>query len=448
MNKIKLFFKNLISSFSVREITIIIATFVVSVSLIVGGATYKKEGSERVKKPIFPSVRVYDIYGTRRGIFDTSFYVQYEETVREEEINEVIEVLNEYLVPYHCLFDRHTYYFKEAPVVPNHPTPEERETLLRYNNLKVINDNIGSEVVIDEPLYDILEKAIELSVKTNGRFNPYVGKLYDFWSLKLRPGKEYNTSIDPLYDSEEAAKLVYFLSFVPKTKEDIESTLTLRKDENKYYAKLNSFNGAGKGDLEITLGGVAKGYMEDILKEVMISRGLTRGIINGGTSSFLTLQDTFYTKPHSFNMACIIPEDSHLKEMGISYNMTLKGTFGMSTSGTYTGNRFIKDDVHYLRSHIIDPFTGYPANNTHELSNAISNELSGMELDALTTALLVYPLDEAITFLENTYSNIDLEYLFLLNEVDDFYVVKSSNYPGQKEGTFTLFSPYREKNNE
>jgi len=44
-------------------------------------------------------------------------------------------------------------------VVPNHPTPEERETLLRYNNLKVINDNIGSEVVIDEPLYDILEKA-------------------------------------------------------------------------------------------------------------------------------------------------------------------------------------------------------------------------------------------------------------------------------------------------
>lgn len=42
MNKIKLFFKNLISSFSVREITIIIATFVVSVSLIVGGATYKK----------------------------------------------------------------------------------------------------------------------------------------------------------------------------------------------------------------------------------------------------------------------------------------------------------------------------------------------------------------------------------------------------------------------
>ena len=71
-----------------------------------------------------------------------------------------------------------------------------------------------------------------------------------------------------------------------------------------------------------------------------------------------------------------------------------------------------------------------------------------MELDALTTALLVYTLDEAITFLENTYSNIDLEYLFLLNEVDDFYVVKSSNYPGQKEGTFTLFSPYREKNNE
>ena len=62
------------------------------------------------------------------------------------------------------------------------------------------------------------------------------------FGVKLRPGKEYNTSIDPLYDSE-AAKLGYFLSFVPKSKEDIESTLTLRKDENKYYAKLNSFRG-------------------------------------------------------------------------------------------------------------------------------------------------------------------------------------------------------------
>ncbi len=451
VNKFKAFFKNLFEKFSVREITIFVATLVVSITLIVVGANKgtstkpKDNTNEVIKKPLFPSVKVYDVDGNRREVFETSFYVQYEGTACKSELDRVIEVLNEYLVPYHCMFDRHAYYYKEEPVNPTHPTSEEKENLIRYNNLRTINKSIGEEVEIDEPLFDILQKSLDLSIKTNGNFNPFVGKLYDFWKVLIDP-LSFNESQDPLNNAEQKATLENYVSFVPKTKEEILSALTLRSEDNKYYATLNKFNGAEVGDLELTLGGVGKGYMEDILKEEFINRGLTRGLINGGTSSFITLQDKFCNEPYKFNMATIIPYDLEDKDWNpTSYHMEITGKFAMSTSGTYTGKRFSKDGKDYLRSHIIDPKTGYPANNSHELANAISSTLSGMELDALTTALLVSPLDEAISFLNETYSDTDLSYLFLLNESETYSLVKSSNYPRSKDSSLIIFDPYVEK---
>jgi hypothetical protein len=444
------FGSKLLRVFSVRELTIVVAAILVSVALVVAGATYQKPGEEEPRKvlPLFPSKHVYDVNGVKRPVFDTSFYVGYESTISEDEQNGIISVLDEYLLPYHKLFDRHAYYYAVDPVDPKAPTEEEKATLPRLNNLRVLNDNIDNEIEIDKPLYEVLSLSKDLMKMTNGSFNIYIGKLYDYWTLKIgdNPYEEYDASIDPINNVTEQTKLDNIVSYVPKTLVDIDNTLVLRSENNHYYATLKSFNGAGVGDLAVSLGAIAKGYMSDVLEGALLSRGYYRGYINGGQSSWVTLNSSWYGGSYPrLNMASIIPPYDNNYGDGISYSFNINGKIHMSTSGTYTGKRFTKDGVTYLRNHIIDPNTGYPANNAHELVNLISPSLSSAYLDALTTSLIVLGRDEGVNLLKSLDYFADNGLAYLSLETKEYYMYHNEIYPGKNTDTLAIYSPYREK---
>ena len=101
-------------------------------------------------------------------------------------------------------------------------------------------------------------------------------------------------------DDLKQAEIARLTSYIRKVK-TINNTLKLWTNDNKYYVQFNEFNHSGD-DLSISVGAVAKGMMTDILAEAMRAKGLTKGLIYGGQSSFTFLEDGFMNKAYKITM--------------------------------------------------------------------------------------------------------------------------------------------------
>lgn len=438
-----------LGKFAPKEYLSVALAILISVPILIFGlGTDKSDNNQRGFTPVVANERVYNINGERVQLFDTSFYINYENNANSVELALVGEVLNEYLVPYHKLFDRHASYYAEAIANPLHPTQEELLHTPRITNLKTINDQLGTELEVAYPLYDLVLKARDYAIKSNGYFNPFVGKLYDFWALRIGQD-EYPSELDPLVHEPSRLELERLVSFVPKTSQEINDALTFRHDEvnDKYYITLNPLNGATPGDLSLTLGGIAKGYLTDVMKEVLVQNKLFRGYINGGASSITTMASSYFGESLPVNMASIYRGPNGERDSNPSFTFSRGDTYSMSTSGTYEGKIFDdpNSETNYLRSHIINPFTGYPANHPHQLVSVISNQLTGTELEILSTSLIVMNQEMGLTFIRENYPETDFNIVYLSYQNGEYSLSRNSNFPGENIPYFYISERYREK---
>jgi thiamine biosynthesis lipoprotein ApbE len=429
--------KKIFSIFSALEVIILMVAITVSTFIIMPVFAPSETSEEPVSaRNLFPSARAYNTEGKRVDIFDTIFYVRY---IQESDtiLNEIVNVLNDYLVPYHKLFDRHNDYFAVLPVNESAPTYDEKQTLPRLHNLKYVNDHIGQEVEIAKPLYDLLSVGLDYTLHTpNNAFNMFIGELYDFWSPHL--DIDYDTSEDPLYNPERKTLLEELVTYIPLTEEEIENTLKLRSEGNKYYVTFNEFNNSGS-KLSISVGAIAKGMMTDILNDALVYRGLTKGFINGGRSSISFLSDGFAGKPLEITLGDIGAGADY------AFKFTRNGKYQMSTSGIYEGSYFDYEGETIIRSHIINPLTGYPAQRNHHVVNLASDTLSGLELDYLSTSLIVLPEQDGLEFLTTKYGQHDINVVYGGYEEEGWYISYNANYPGGNAPSMIVNSQYREK---
>ncbi|OQC11537.1 MAG: Thiamine biosynthesis lipoprotein ApbE precursor [Tenericutes bacterium ADurb.Bin087] len=429
--------KKLLALFSPLEMIILMVAITVSTLLVV--PTFSSKKPQKVPVLLFPTEKVYSVNGGYPvDVFDTSFFIVYE-PVKEETQAEIKAILNEYLVGYHKLFDRHHDYYAEAPLDPVRPTAEEKATLPRIKNLKYINDHKGEEVEIEKALYDLLMAAKQYSINTpHNAFSMFIGALYDYWKPYTRLAAD--PTEDPIRDPEKQAEIARLTSYIPKTAADINATLELRSEANKYYVRFNEFNGSGE-DLSISVGAVAKGMMTDILGEVLRSRGLTKGLVFGGQSSFLFLEDGFLDKAYNITMEPIGPGEQ-------TFTMSRADQYQMSTSGIYSGFKFNHAGEEIIRSHIIDPVTGYPAHKAHHMVNITSDTLSGLELDYLTTSLIVLDVNDGLTFINDIYALDDVNVIYGGLKDGEWFISRTIGYPGGKNPMFVNDSEYSEINLE
>lgn len=166
--------------------------------------------------------------------------------------------------------------------------------------------------------------------------------------------------------------------------------------------------------MEIDFGSVAKGYTGNRLVELLSKNGVTSAILNlGGNIHVLG------TKPDgsAWHVAIAAPE-------GSGYAGVLEVVDkAVITSGGYE-RYFEQDGIRY--HHIIDPSTGYPANNGLLSVTIVGDD--GAVCDALSTALFVMGLEKGTEFWRE--SN-DFEAVFITS--DGIYVT---------EGLEDTFSPY------
>ena len=222
--------------------------------------------------------------------------------------------------------------------------------------------NVKRTIKADELLVDIVKSAISMIDKTNGYYNPFMGRLTHLWKTAIKNGKLVE---DETIQSE--------LKIIEQTSIEIkDDTITLLGDGN------------------LDLGAIAKGYATELAQQYLSMNKIDGYLINAGNSSLVygsKVNDDFkiaLTKPY---------------ENGNIYIILDKNNAIGTSSGRY--QHALIDGVLY--HHLINPFTGYPA-TTYDSVNVKTN--NSILCDVYSTAIMAMSLDEAINFADS--ENIDI----------------------------------------
>ena len=259
---------------------------------------------------------------------------------------------------------------------------ESFEKILKLEN--IIKEDIkniemaaesGEFIKISPEVYEILKTAYEFSILTNGAFDVTTGAAIELWNIE---------SDNPRVPSdEEIENIKRFVNFKH-----------LELNDSDCSARLNL-----KG-VKINLGGIAKGYGVDLVRQIFIEHQINDGLIDFGTSTIYA----FGKKRIGLRNPRQINEISDIIELEDS---------AISTSGDYI-KFFIIEGKRY--HHIIDPRTCKPSDNgisavTVTVDGKVDN--CAMVADILSTTIFILGPEQA----EEIFSRDD----FLLKDVKIYY---------------------------
>lgn len=233
---------------------------------------------------------------------------------------------------------------------------------IKTSEISKINHANGQPVKVSDTTIELLKKGIEFGELTDDAFDITIAPLMELWDIKNNPGKVPSES-----DITEALSHVNYRNIVIEG-----NTVTLTDPE-----------------AAIDLGGIAKGYMADRLKEYLLNEGVTSAIINLGGNVL-----TVGKKPDGtpFNIGIQKPFD---KQNETITSVQIKDS-SVVTSGSYERYFKVNDTIYH---HIINTETGYPCDNGL-LSVTILSEES-IDGDALSTACFALGLDEGRKLIES-----------------------------------------------
>ena len=289
---------------------------------------------------------------------------------------------------------------------------QQPSDVYRYNNASVDDDGTvavdnGYRIEIAEETYQMLEIAQEMYTVTGGAFNPAVYRLVDLWGFSSRTfrrnGKlpydrqwvSYNEY--PLPDQKyiDAFSDADFVDFSEKSVE-------LTTDNGKYYVtkKVAPITVDGESYQQwIDLGGIAKGYVADVVKAKLYKAGIDRFHVDAGSSS---IAFGLYYDGGNNQMALSNGFNNNAELYSETIMELSVGKSSISTSGQNI-RRYVVDGVDY--SHIVDGQTGSPAQKGIRSVTVVvpagdeESDFWATRGDCLTTALTVMGYDRIVEFI-------------------------------------------------
>ncbi|MFA5524601.1 MAG: FAD:protein FMN transferase [Tissierellales bacterium] len=242
-----------------------------------------------------------------------------------------------------------------------------------------INKSAGkSYVKVSPETYYVIEKGKYYSMLSEGRFDISIGPLVQLWGIGSKDAR------------------VPLQSEIDMTLSKVDYNKVLLNESDK------SIMLAEEGMI-IDLGGIAKGYAADIIANYLKSQDINNAIIDLG-GNILTLGGNL--KTDKWNIGVQNPFEPRNKYIGI---INIKDKT-IVTSGVYERN-FTKDGKTY--HHILDPFTGYPVENSLMAVSIISD--ISIDADGLSTAIFALGLEKGMALIEN------------LDGIDAIFVDKDKN---------------------
>lgn len=303
-----------------------------------------------------------------------------------------------------------------------------------YNELKY-----KESIPVNRETVLLIELARTMHQKTEGYYDPTVFPLVDLWGFSPRFTYSHRKVMpydrvavggtlpppDPRFI--DALRRLVGMEGVQVEGNEIEG-YTLRKmtpsvevDGVVYQA-------------QIDLGGIAKGYVTDLVNSLLQEKGFKYGYFSSGTSSMRLLKSASYgakeTQDSRFHLEIRKPrKTAHSLD---AYAGIAVQDEALSSSGDYDNNYLLDGDIY---SHLINPFTGYPVNvPSGGIQKGISTVtlLSGSaaEDDAYTTALCLMGPKKAISFFNAHLLDREIAMVFFRRDCSVYEVI--TNIPSDR----------------
>ncbi|MBO4902633.1 MAG: FAD:protein FMN transferase [Lachnospiraceae bacterium] len=225
-----------------------------------------------------------------------------------------------------------------------------------------LNHANGAKTAVSEETYELLQLAVSYAGISGGLLDVTIQPVYALWDFT-------NTETPSLPE--------------PSSIEDALKSVDYHNIRFEGNGEISLTDQAG-----VNPGAIAKGYIADRLKELLISKNITSAMINLGGNV-----QTIGTKPgdRPFVIGLQKPFDENgaiLTEVSVSDRSVV-------TSGIYQRCFTIDGKIYH---HILDPNTGYPADNG--LNAAVIIADSSVEADALSTICMLMSKEDAMAFLK------------------------------------------------
>ena len=277
---------------------------------------------------------------------------------------------------------------EEAPINECFLLLETYESLLSRtkegSDVWKINHSNGSPVVVSDETAQLIQTALDYSVRSDGAFDITIAPLSDLWDFKN------NTGTVP----DDAA--------IQQAKSHIGYE-NVRVDGNTVQLL--------DPEAAIDLGGIAKGYIADQLKAYLKEQNVSHALINLG-GNVLALGG----KPDGsdYNIGIQKP----FAQNGEAITSVKIKDQSVVSSGIYERYFKVDDKIYH---HILDPKTGYPYKNNLLGVSIVCD--SSTEADALSTTCFAMGLDDGLKYIEGIKG---AEALFI---TDDYEIHYSSGFP-------------------
>lgn len=247
-----------------------------------------------------------------------------------------------------------------------------------YSDISKINLNAGGDYQkISEDTYEVIKSTVKYCKLTNGTFDPTIKPTVSLWAIGTDKAKVPNKN--------EISSKLNFTNY-----RDI-----LFNDEKK-SVKLRYKNQG------MDLGGIAKGYAADEIRDIFIKNKIKSAIIDLGGNIF-----ALGKKEHSVPWKIGI--QNPLKQRGEFVGTINVKNKSIVTSGNYERCSYINGKRFH---HIIDPRTGYPSESTIISATIISDR--SIDGDGLSTGVYIMGLEKAINLIES------------LNGIDAIFITKDN----------------------
>ena len=250
--------------------------------------------------------------------------------------------------------------------------------------------NRNEEVDVDQWFTTVFNKAMEVSEQSNGLFDVTAAPLINLWGF----GFEQFDSISPtIVDS--------LMTFVGYKKIRLEGRHIVKDDPR----------------IMLNFSAIAKGYACDVIAALLEREGIENYMVDIGGEITAKGKNAkgicWRIRIHEPN------DDTFIMKNTFNEVIQLCGKNGMATSGNYR-NYYIKDGKRY--AHIIDPTTGYPAEQNILSATIIAPDC--MTADAYATAFMVMGVDDACRMAEQIP---EIAYYIIYTGDDGFTRIKYSD---------------------
>lgn len=224
-----------------------------------------------------------------------------------------------------------------------------------------INRNAGIKpVTVDEELYTLIGRSVELSKLTDGAFDISFASMDKIW--------RFDGSMTEMPSKEAVAASVAKVGY---------KNIILDPENFTVFLKLP--------DMKIGFGAIGKGYAADKAKKLLMEQGVKSGIINasGDMTTWGKQMDG-----SDWKVAITNPMDKNK-----AFAMLPIDEGAVVTSGNYE-KYVVFNGMRY--SHIIDPRSGYPA--TGIISATVFAPKAELA-DALATSIFVMGIEAGLNFI-------------------------------------------------